>query len=211
MGLLDILNGMQNGPRGQTEPGKGGMSPITMGLLALLAYKAYQKWNESQPATAPAGNAGGQPQQQGGSLGDVLGGALGGGLGNILQGGLGGGASGGGLGGLGGLGGALGGLLAGAGGGSVLSGGLNDLLKQLEQNGHGEVAKSWVGSGANKDISPDDLGKALGDDTVNSLAEQAGLSRVELLNSLSQQLPQAVDHMTPQGRVPTEHEISKML
>jgi uncharacterized protein YidB (DUF937 family) len=202
MGLLDILNGMQNGPRGQTEPGKGGMSPITMGLLALLAYKAYQKWNESRPATAPAGNAGATPSQsQGGGLGDILSG----GLGNILQGGRGGGASG------GGLGGALGGLLAGAGGGSILSGGLNDLLKQLEQNGHGDVAKSWVGTGANKNISADDLGKALDDDTVNTLAEQAGLSRVELLNSLSQQLPQAIDHMTPQGRMPTEHEISKML
>lgn len=206
MGLLDILNGMQNGPRGQTEPGKGGMSPITMGLLALLAYKAYQKWNESQPATAPAGNAGATPpQSQGGGLGDILSG----GLGNILQGGLGGRAPGGGLG--GGLGGALGGLLAGAGGGSILSGGLNDLLKRLEQNGQGDVAKSWVGTGDNKNISADDLGKALDDDTVNSLAEQAGLSRVELLNSLSQQLPQAIDHMTPQGRVPTEHEMSKML
>ena len=53
MGLLDILNGMQNGPRGQTQPGKGGMSPITMAMLALLAYKAYQKMGTNQPAPAP--------------------------------------------------------------------------------------------------------------------------------------------------------------
>ena len=40
MGFLDVLNGMQNGPRGQTDPNaKGGMSPITMAILALLAYK----------------------------------------------------------------------------------------------------------------------------------------------------------------------------
>jgi uncharacterized protein YidB (DUF937 family) len=191
---MDILNGMQNGPRGQTTPGKGGMSPITMAMLALLAYKAYNKLNETQPnaapqpPNAPAGNAGG-------GLGDLLGGLFGGR------------ASGGGLGNLGGL----GGLLAGGAAGTVLSGGLKDVLDQLAQNGHGDVAKSWVGTGANKDISPNDLGQALGDDTVNSLAEQAGLSKIELLDGLSQQLPQFVDQLTPQGRVPTEQEMSRML
>ena len=42
MGLLDVLNGMQNGPRGEPAPGGGGMSKITMALLGLLAYKAYK-------------------------------------------------------------------------------------------------------------------------------------------------------------------------
>ena len=45
MGLLDVLNGMQNGPRGASQPGKGGMSPITMALLGLLAYKAVKSFN----------------------------------------------------------------------------------------------------------------------------------------------------------------------
>ena len=49
MGLLDVLNGMQHGPRGQSQPGAGGgMSPITMALLGLLAYKAVKSF--SQPA-----------------------------------------------------------------------------------------------------------------------------------------------------------------
>ena len=118
-------------------------------------------------------------------------------------------------GGLGGLGdllkGGLGGILAGGAAGSVLSGGLNDLLKQFEQAGHGDVAKSWVGTGPNKQISPEDVEKALGHDTVNSLAEQAGLSRVDLLSGLSQQLPQVVDHLTPNGRPPTAEEMSRMV
>ena len=99
MGLLDILNGMQNGPRGQTQPGKGGMSPVTMAMLALLAYKAYQKMGTDQPQTAPSGRAG---AEQGGGLGGLLGGLLGGpsapatggGLGGLLGGLLGGGAAG---------------------------------------------------------------------------------------------------------------------
>ena len=49
MGLLDVLNGMQNGPRGNRGLG-GGMSPITMALLGLLAYKAVKSFHStSQP------------------------------------------------------------------------------------------------------------------------------------------------------------------
>lgn len=196
MGLMDILNGMQNGPRGQTQPGKGGMSPLTMAMLALLAYKAYQKLsaNQSQPNAIPAGGGraalpgGTPPSQSGGQI------ASGGGLGDIL----------------GNLG-PLGGLLAGGAAGSVLSGGLGDLLKQFEQAGHSDVAHSWVSTGQNKQISPQDLGRALGDDTVNSLAEQAGLSRVELLQGMSEQLPHMIDQMTPHGRIPTADEMSRMI
>jgi len=55
MGLLDILNGMQNGPRGRTAPtpaGSGGMSPIAMALLGLVAYKAIKQLSPGQPSTA---------------------------------------------------------------------------------------------------------------------------------------------------------------
>jgi uncharacterized protein YidB (DUF937 family) len=208
MGLMDILNGMQNGPHGGTKPSNsGGMSKMTMALIALLAWKALNKngglgslLGGGQPQTAPANNRlpQGQPAPQaGGGLGDVLGGLLG----NAGGGGMGGGA----------LGGLLGGLLGGAAGGSILSGGLNDILKQLQDSGHGEVAKSWVGTGDNKPITPDALKNALGDDTVNSLAQQAGLSQVELLNGLSQQLPQLIDQLTPGGRVPSEQEAARML
>lgn len=194
MGLMDILNGMQNGPRGQTQPGKGGMSPLTMAMLALLAYKAYQKMGSGQPSPVPAGNqripagggqmapSGGQVAQGGGGLGDILG--------NL---------------------GPLGGLLAGGAAGSVLSGGLGDLLKQFQHNGQGDVASSWVGTGQNREIAPHELEKALGSDTVNSLAEQAGLSRVELLQGMSQQLPSFVDQLTPHGRIPTEDEMSRLI
>jgi len=193
MGLLDILNGMQNGPRGQTDPNRGGMSPITMALLGLLAYKAYNKLTAQQPNAVPA-----EPPQGGTRYapgGNVQQGASAGGLGDLLQGGLGN----------------LGGLLTGGAAGSILSGGLDSLLKQFDHSGHGDVARSWVGTGRNKDISPDELQHALGDDTVNSLAEEAGLSRVELLQRLSSELPGAIDRVTPQGRAPTEDEMSRMV
>jgi uncharacterized protein YidB (DUF937 family) len=193
MGLLDILNGMQNGPRGPGNPNaqdKGGMSPITMAILALLAYKAAKHvGGGSQSQTAPAPAPAPSPNTINAGL---PGGGMGGGLGDLLKGGL-------------------GGLLGGAAAGSVISGGLGDLLKQFQQQGQGEVADSWVGKGENKSIAPGDLGKALGIDQINALTSQTGLSRDELLDGLSQQLPGVIDQLTPEGRLPSESELSKWI
>jgi uncharacterized protein YidB (DUF937 family) len=127
-----------------------------------------------------------------------------------MIGGLGGGASGapggagstGGAGGLGGLGGLLGGL-GGAGAGGLLSGGLGELMDRFKQNGHGDTAESWVGTGPNKEVAPHQLEQAIGPDVLENLTKQTGLSREELLSRLSRELPQAVDKYTPEGRLPT--------
>ncbi|AMN41899.1 YidB family protein [Rhodoplanes sp. Z2-YC6860] len=220
MGLLDILNGMQNGPRGQTDPNaKGGVSPMTMAILALLAYKGYKHLSGSgqpaphapAPAPAPQQLPGGTTAGGGGLLGDVLGGLLGGGgaargggSGGGLGNALGGGSSGGGLGDL--LKGPLGGMLAGGAAGSILSGGLGSLLQQMQQNGQGHVAQSWVGTGENHDISEGDLAKSIGIDDIDAVANQTGMSRDELLAGLRRELPGAIDKLTPHGRLPTEDE-----
>ena len=192
MGLLDVLNGMQNGPRGPSTPseqsGGGGMSPMTMAILALLAYKAVKHIGGSQAAPSAPAPA---PSSAPGGLGGALGGSQAGGGGS--------------------LGGLLGGLLAGGAAGSVLSGGLGDLLKQFQQTGHGDTANSWVSPGPNKQIAPGDLANALGSDQISHLVSQSGLSREELLNGLSQQLPDVINHLTPDGRLPTEDELSSRL
>jgi uncharacterized protein YidB (DUF937 family) len=186
MGLLDVLNGMQNGPRGQRAPStgssSGGMSPMTMAILGLLAYKAVKSFTSQPgaPAPAPAGHAPGQSAGSGGGMGDILKNGLGG-------------------------------LLAGGAAGSVLSGGLGDLLKQFQQSGQSDVAKSWVGNGPNKAMSSNDLANALGADQINTLMAHTGLSRADLLAGLSQHLPEVVNQLTPDGRLPTEQELSRSL
>ena len=195
MGLLDILNGMQNGPRGSSNPtpqAGGGMSPMTMAILALLAYKAVKHISGGQSDTTPAPAPSPAGSGMGGSVGGGNLGGGSGGLGDLLKGGL-------------------GGLLAGGAAGSVISGGLGDLLKQFQQSGHGDTANSWVSPGPNKQIAPGDLASALGADQINSLMSQSGLSRDELLSGLSQQLPDVVNHLTPDGRLPTENELSGRL
>jgi len=82
---------------------------------------------------------------------------------------------------------------------------------QFQQSGQGDVASSWVGKGPNKTIAANDLAKALGTDQINTLMAHTGMSRDELIAGLSQALPEAVNHLTPEGRVPTEQELSRSL
>jgi uncharacterized protein YidB (DUF937 family) len=161
---------------------------MTMAILGLLAFKAVKRFSGAQPSPRPMG-PGALPG--GGTTNAGLPGS-GGGLGDVLKGGL-------------------GGLLAGGAAGSVLSGGLNDLLKQFQQSGHSDTANSWVGTGPNKVISPNDLAGALGADKISTLMTQSGMSRDDLLQGLSQYLPQVVDQLTPEGRLPTEQEAARLI
>ncbi len=105
----------------------------------------------------------------------------------------------------------LGGLLSGASVGSVLSGGLRDLVERFKQNGQGQAADSWVKSGPNQQLAPDQLEQAVGPDVLNTLSQQTGLSREELLSRLTRELPAAVDKFTPEGRLPTEDEAARLI
>ncbi len=180
MGLLDVLNGMQNGPRGQPQPAaprSGGMSKTTMALLAFLAYKAYKGLNQPQPAQpgVPSPNPGREPQEPGGLAGVLR---------NIFGGG--------------------------SVPGPVLSRGVGNTVQDFERSGQGEIARSWVGRGQNRPIEPEKLEAALGEDGIRDLMRQTGMERDELLATLSEHLPRVIDHLTPEGRLPTEQEASRL-
>ena len=128
-------------------------------------------------------------------LGGVLGGAGGGSsspLQNVLTGMLAGGGQ------QGGMGGGLGGQ----------GGGLGDLVASFQRAGLGHIADSWVGTGPNHPVSPDQLRNVLGQDRVQDMANQAGMDQSSLLSQLAQHLPKAVDGMTPNGRLPDEGTVS---
>src|SRR5262245_14344509 len=123
MGLMDVLNGMQHGPRGApqpADPGRGGMSKTTMALLAFLAYKAYKSMSGAQAAQADTASRYPTPQRD--QRNDQAPGGLAGVLRTIF------------------------------GGGSVpapvLRRGVDNTVRDLENEGHGEIARSWVGRGA---------------------------------------------------------------
>lgn len=97
--------------------------------------------------------------------------------------------------------GGLGGLLSGLNLGTLLNGGLKELQDRFMQAGQGDKAESWIGTGPNKNVAPDDLQKALSPEMVRMLSQATGLSEEELLARLSRELPDAVDKYTPEGRI----------
>jgi uncharacterized protein YidB (DUF937 family) len=96
----------------------------------------------------------------------------------------------------------LGGLLGGTSVGGLLGSGLRDLIDSFKSSGQGEIADSWVRTGPNKPVSPQELERAIGPEILATLFEQTGLSKQELLSRLSRELPEAVDKYTPEGRLP---------
>jgi uncharacterized protein YidB (DUF937 family) len=121
----------------------------------------------------------------------------------------------------GGAGGGLGGLVAGLAGGAAAQqggmgglGGLGGLIGALTQGGLGQAANSWVGTGQNHPVSPDQITQALGGSDggiLAQLAQAAGMSHGEAASGLSQVLPGLIDKLTPDGQIPQQDSLEKML
>ena len=153
--------------------GRGGMSPIMVGLMGLLAYRTLK--GKGKLADMLGTNQAGA--NQAGT--DASGAPSSGGLGGVL-------------------------------GGGALGAGLKDLLDRFRQNGQDDKVQSWVSTGANKSIAPNEIEQALGEERIQWLIEQTGMPREQLLEGLSGELPQAIDKLTPDGRLPTDEEISRI-
>ncbi len=89
------------------------------------------------------------------------------------------------------------GLLGGQG-----AGGLGGLVQQFASRGLGDIVDSWVGTGQNMAISPGQVQQGLGTDVVNQLATRVGVPPDQVSALLARYLPQAVDKLTPDGRIP---------
>jgi uncharacterized protein YidB (DUF937 family) len=81
-------------------------------------------------------------------------------------------------------------------------GGLQGVVNEFERNGLGATVTSWVGTGPNHPISPDEVHRVLGPDLLQQLSEKSGLSVQDLAQKLAQVLPPAVDKLTPNGAIP---------
>jgi uncharacterized protein YidB (DUF937 family) len=94
--------------------------------------------------------------------------------------------------------------------GSVLDG-LGGLIDQFQKKGLGDVVDSWVNRGTNKSVAPDQVSAALGRDVVDQLSLRTGLSRDQVVAELARMLPNVVDKLTPDGRLPTKQEIMRLI
>ncbi len=87
-------------------------------------------------------------------------------------------------------------------GGQQGGGGLGGLVEKFQQGGLGDIMNSWVGTGQNQPIAPEQLGGVLGEDAIAGFARQMGLNPQDALGQLSQMLPHVVDKLTPDGQLP---------
>ena len=90
-------------------------------------------------------------------------------------------------------------------------GGLGGLLAQLQAAGLGDAVKSWIGSGQNAPVKPEDLGAALGPKNVGTMADKAGVGEDDLLTQLARVLPGLIDKLTADGRIPSQAELAERL
>jgi uncharacterized protein YidB (DUF937 family) len=109
---------------------------------------------------------------------------------------------------LGQMGGALMGMFGGGGG---AGGALTGLLNQLQQGGLGDQVQSWIGTGDNKQVSGPQVKQALGEANVQKLAQDAGLSEDKAADRLANDLPQIVDKISPDGKLPDVGQLDDML
>jgi len=82
--------------------------------------------------------------------------------------------------------------------------GIDGLRERFEGHGLSQVWASWIGHGDNLPISPDELQRVLGSDTLDDISHELGMSHRAAADRLSQMLPYVLDKLTPQGRVPEE-------
>jgi uncharacterized protein YidB (DUF937 family) len=82
------------------------------------------------------------------------------------------------------------------------NGGLEGLIQSFQQGGFGEIVNSWVSTGQNLPISAEQIQSVLGGSSLSGLAAQLGVSPEQASGSLADMLPQLIDQMTPNGRMP---------
>ncbi len=91
------------------------------------------------------------------------------------------------------------------------TGGLNGLIETFKSKGLGDIMSSWISTGKNLPISPDQIRQALGSDKIQQIAEKAGLSKDAAMQTLSQVLPQIIDKLTPNGKLPEADKLGETL
>ena len=94
---------------------------------------------------------------------------------------------------------------------SAETGGLEGLVQKFKDKGLGDTIASWIGTGENKPISQERIQQVLGTGYIQQLATKAGLSTDEISKKLAVILPQVIDNLTPNGKLPEGSKIAEGL
>jgi uncharacterized protein YidB (DUF937 family) len=81
-------------------------------------------------------------------------------------------------------------------------GGIDGIMSKLQESGLGDQLNSWIGNGENKAVTPDQIKEALGGADLDQVAAKTGLDVDELANRVADKMPDAINAVTPDGKVP---------
>ena len=81
-------------------------------------------------------------------------------------------------------------------------GGVATLISRFTDAGLGDHVQSWV-SGKQQPITPDYVDRVFTQDEIANWASQAGTDPDRMRAVLAEALPHAVDHVTPNGEIPS--------
>lgn len=90
-------------------------------------------------------------------------------------------------------------------------GGIDGLAHMFEQRGLGAEASSWIGTGQNRSITPEQVTQALGAQRVESLSSGSGLDKIAGAAAIAALLPTLIDKLTPDGRAPATSALGGLL
>jgi uncharacterized protein YidB (DUF937 family) len=82
------------------------------------------------------------------------------------------------------------------------TGGVSGLVDQFKSKGLGDLISSWVGTGENQPVSGEQIHQVFGVEKIQEIAQKLGISGTEASQSLASLLPQIIDKLTPEGKMP---------
>jgi len=85
---------------------------------------------------------------------------------------------------------------------SPQTGGLSGLMDQFKSKGLGDLISSWIGTGENQPVSGDQIHQVFGVEKIQEIAQTLGISGAEASQGLASLLPQIIDKLTPEGKIP---------
>ena len=87
------------------------------------------------------------------------------------------------------------------------AGGIQGIIEKFQSSGLGDTVASWVGTGQNQPVTPDQISQALGQDNIQVVVKQANIPAEQSGSILSALLPVLIDQLTPNGQVPQQNQM----
>lgn len=90
------------------------------------------------------------------------------------------------------------------------AGGIQGVMEKFQKSGLGDIVASWVGTGQNQSITPDQITQALGQENIQVITQEVNIPAEQSGNLLSELLPVLIDQLTPNGQVPDQNQMANL-